>query len=174
MTDEYLHALLHTFAEMLPAFPDGRIDYTHATEAPILTCFVEHNGKILLLKRSEKVGMYRNKWNTVAGFLDEVQMPLWKKVMEELEEELGITPPLVQSLIRAEPYSVHDEAHGKTWHIFPVLALLHIEPEITLDWEHTEYVWIDPAEMEKYDHTPDLLNNWEHVQAARTRAPQGF
>ena len=67
----------------LPKFEDGRIDYTSSKKAPILLCFVKFQEKILLVKRSNKVGNYQGKWNVVAGFIDEPK-PLKEKVLEEL------------------------------------------------------------------------------------------
>lgn len=70
--------MMGNFAKILPHFPDGRIDYSHASKAPVVIIFVKHKGKILLLKRSSKVRAYKGKWQVVAGYLDEVK-PLREK-----------------------------------------------------------------------------------------------
>src|SRR3989338_9189804 len=87
----------------LPRFADGRIDYTHAAEAPVLNCFVLHKGKLLLLLRSGEVGWMKNRWHIVAGFLDE-ERTLREKIIEELEEELGIAEHSIADMAVGEPW----------------------------------------------------------------------
>lgn len=132
--------------ESLPKFMDGRIDYTDASKAPVLNCVVFHNGKVLILKRSDKVVNYKGKWNVVAGFLDE-RKPVEQFALEELSEELGITP---SELHVGRTYEVFDESAGKTWIVYPVLAVVE-SPEVTLDWEHSDFKWIEPSQVEDFD-----------------------
>ncbi len=94
-------------------------------------------------------------WNTVAGYLDEFK-PLEEKVCEELQEELGITADLIKQIKLGEPYEFNDKNINRTWIIFPVLVELSKEPIIKLNWEHTEYKWIDPADLKKFDIVPNL------------------
>ena len=91
------------FAKKLPKFPDGRIDYTHSETSLVLTVFIKYKDKILLLKRSDKVGTYKGKWNTVTGYIDEPK-PLIKKIIEEINEELGITEDNILSYSIGEPF----------------------------------------------------------------------
>ena len=139
----------------LSRFSDGRIDYSHADKAPVLVCFVRCNGKILLLKRSEKVRTYQGKWNTVTGYLDELQS-LRTKILKELHEELRIQEKDIVSLIFGKPYIFFDMSLQKTWIIHPALADLREVPSLVLDWEHTEYVWILPEELLHFDIVPRL------------------
>ncbi|RJQ15828.1 NUDIX domain-containing protein [Candidatus Woesearchaeota archaeon] len=138
----------------LPKFPDGRINYSNADTAVVLNCFVKFGDEILLLKRSDKVNAYKGKWNSIGGYLDE-PVSLRKKVLEELREELGIITN-IKSLSTAEPHTLVDKAINKTWIIFPVLVELSKKPEITLDWEHTDFVWIKPEQINDYDVVPDV------------------
>jgi isopentenyldiphosphate isomerase len=152
--------LLENFSEKLPHFPDGRIDYRTSSEAPVITCFVQYEGRILLLRRSDKVGTYRGMWNSVAGYIDEI-VPLQQKILEELREELGIREEDIAEIRIAAPYRSVDEAIDKTWIIFPCLTRLKILPQISLDWEHTQYRWISPEELEGYLIVPDLDKSLE-------------
>ncbi len=134
----------------LPKFEDGRIDYSNVSKAPVLLCFVRFQNKILLVKRSNKVGNYQGKWNVVAGFIDEPK-PLKDKVLEELQEELGIQDEQIDVMLFRDSYEVHDKNVNKTWIVYPVIVEMKNKPEITLDWEHTEFVWITPEEIKNYD-----------------------
>jgi len=149
-----IRPLLEQFSS-LPRFPDGRINYTGSDKALVLTCFVMYEDRILLLKRSDKVGSYRGKWNSVAGFVDE-PVPIEDKILEELREELGISPDMIGGIKVGKPYEFHDAYIKKTWLIIPCLARLEREQEIKLDWEHTDYAWIDPERIGYYDTVANL------------------
>ncbi len=146
----------------LPRFPDGRIDYSNSDKAPVVTCFVRFEDKILLLKRSKRVHTYQGKWHTVAGYIDEPK-PIRQKALEELEEELSIPSKDVSRFTAGEPYEFFDEGAKKSWIVHPVLVELKKKPEVRLDWEHTEFKWISPDEVEGYDTVPNLDESLRRV-----------
>lgn len=142
------------FDRALPHFPDGRINYTDALAAPVLTVFVLAQEQVLLLRRSMKVATYRGKWNTVAGYLDRVE-PLIEKVRGELREELGLRPRRSQIRL-GEPFAYTDASIARAWYIAPAVALYSRRPPIELDWEHTRAVWVSPGRLDAYDIVPGL------------------
>ncbi len=162
---------LEDFSELLPKFSDGRIDYTDSPEAPVIAVFVKHKGKILLLKRSDKVIAYGGKWHAIGGFLDEIR-PVREKVLEELKEELEIEEKSVLSINIGAHRKIADKNIGRTWIVYPVLAELKEEPEIKLDWEHTECKWIKPEELKDYDTTPQLGRIMESAIRAEEKSAQ--
>ena len=147
--------VIKEFSEKLPKFSDGRIDYSNTDKAPVLTCFVKYQDKILLLKRSDKVRVYQGLWNTVAGYLDDLKPPK-EKALEEVNEELGIKRNDILKISTGNPYKFHDKDVQKIWVIFPILVELKNKPMIKLDWEHTEYKWIKPNEINNHDVVPNL------------------
>ena len=147
--------MVREFAKKLPKFPDGRIDYTNSDTSLVITVFIKYKDKILILKRSNKVGVYQGKWNTVTGYLDEPKPPI-EKIMEEMREELGIGEKNILSYSLGEPFKFTDQKARKTWIVHPAKIELKNEPDIKLDWEHTEYKWIRPEELEKFDTVPNL------------------
>lgn len=149
-------------SKTLPKFPDGRINYSNSDIAPVITVFVKYKDKILLLKRSDKVKTYKGKWNTVAGYLDELK-PIKEKVLEELEEEVGIKEDAISAIQFGEPYKFVDEKINKTWIIFPILVELEEKVEIKLDWEHTEFKWVKKEELDNFDTVPNLDKSLESV-----------
>jgi len=160
--EEEILKLLRELAEKLPRFPDGRIDYSNSDVAPVITIFIRYGDKILLLRRSDKVGTYKGKWNTVAGYLDEVK-PIREKVLEELLEEVRIREDEVSSINFGESYEFVDQLISRTWIVYPVLVDLKERPEIKLNWEHEEYKWIDPKELKNYDTVPKLEESLKRV-----------
>jgi len=156
--EQQLQELIKHFSDILPHFPDGRIDYTHARTAPVLTIFITYDKKILLLKRSQHVHTYKEKWNTIAGYLDEPR-PLLEKIEEEIREEIGLKPTNIASYHLGESFSFTDKDLHMTWLVHPVIIQLNQPVHITLDWEHTEYAWIDPKKITKYDIVPNALKS---------------
>lgn len=150
----------------LPRFKDGRIDYSDTDYAPVIMAFVEYRGKILLLKRSDKVRTYKGKWNGVGGYLDEVR-PIREKILEELREELGVGEEMISAIYIGEAQEETDAGIGKVWLVAPALVKLKRAPQIKLDWEHTEYKWVYPEEIKGYDTVSGLEST---LSAALTAA----
>ena len=161
MNEKKILETIKGFDKKLPHFPDGRIDYSDSQIAPVVNIVVYWNDTILLLKRSEKVNSYKGKWNTLGGYLDEIR-PVQEKVFEELREELSIAHPDAE-ISFGESYEFHDESIGKIWIVCPVLCTFAEKPEIRIDWEHTEYRWIHPEEIERFDAVPRLKEIFQRL-----------
>ncbi len=144
-------------------FDDGRINYKACLEAPVVNIFVMYNNELLLVKRSHNVMAYQGKWNSVSWFLDE-KVSLEKKVHEELREELNIKPDIIQDMKVGKILILNDESIERKRIIFPVLITLSKQPDITLDKEHTEYLWINPAMMKSFDIIPRLEEVYDCVK----------
>ncbi|HWP58896.1 MAG TPA: NUDIX domain-containing protein [Candidatus Acidoferrales bacterium] len=153
MDEREIDRAIQDLAVKLPRFPDGRIDYSRSDLAFVISCFVKFEDKILLLKRSEKVRTYQGKWHTVAGYIDEPK-PLRQKALQELNEELGVSESDIARLAFGEPFEFYDPTILKTWRVHPVLAELARNVDIKLNWEHTEFLWVQPADIGKFDTVP--------------------
>ena len=162
MNEAKILDLLKKFSKKLPHFEDGRINYSDSDKAPVITVFVKYKDKILLLKRSNKVRTYQGKWNTIAGYLDEVK-PIKEKVLEELREEINVNEKDISDIKYGNSYKLNDSKINKIWIVHPVLVELKNKVEIKLDWEHTEYKWINPEELKKFDIVTDLDKSLRNV-----------
>lgn len=147
--------LIEKFGEGLPRFPDGRVDFSQAQAMPVVTCFLECQGKILLLKRSTKVRSYQGKWCGVAGFIDQAK-PIEEIVHAELRAELGLSPQDVESMALGQPYDFADATLGRSWRVHPMFVRLKGTPRIEIDWEHTDFEWVLPEDVSNYDTVPML------------------
>lgn len=167
MTDHEIDVdkLLQEFRH-LPRFPDGRIDFSQSEKAPVVTCFVRWQHRILLLKRSAAVRTYQGKWGTVAGYIDEPR-PVGEKALQELHEELGITSDQVSAVRVGSPYQFFDSEARKTWVVHPVMVELKEKAGLRLDREHTEYAWIRPQEIADYETVPMLDESLRRVTTGR-------
>lgn len=161
MNEQKILKIIERFGKELPKFADGRIDYSNSDVAPVITIFVKFKDKILLLKRSDRLRIYGGKWNTVAGYLDELK-PIPEKVLKEIREELGINEDDILSIHIGKSYEFLDTEINKAWNICPVLVELKNKPDIKLDWEHTEYKWIRPEDLGKFDIVPKLEKSFKN------------
>ena len=133
----------------LPRFKDGRINYTNSRRAPCLAVFVNFDKKILLLKRSEKVLVYKGMWSCLGGFIDNPNKTIREQVLEEINEELGITERDVLEIKEGKMWEFLDKEINRAWIQFPVLVILKRKPKIKLDWESTRYIWEKPEDIYK-------------------------
>lgn len=161
--EEEVHRLLQEFSNNLSHFSDGRIDYNDSKIAPVLTIFVTYHNNLLLLKRSRDVSTYKEKWNTVAGYLDNPNQSLFDKILEELKEELNISKDQISSYFIGKKYQFTDENNGRTWIVHPALVTLNEKPEIELNWEHTTYTWITADQIKEYDVVPNLKKSMKRT-----------
>ncbi len=159
-SDQKFLFFLEEIAKDLPRFRDGRINYKDSKKAAVVVCFVKVGKEILLLKRSDQVWTYKGKWNTVAGYLDEFK-PVKQKALEEIWEEIGVKESEVKALKQGKRFQF--SRNNTTWFVHPFLFELDRKPKIKLDFEHTEYVWIEPSELKKYDVVPNALESWRRV-----------
>jgi len=123
----------------------------------VVTCIIEYQGNILLLKRSQKVGTYKGLWGGVAGFVEEGEEP-YDTALKELHEEVGLSQENVRLGKKETPIKFTDVYEGRTyeWTIYPFLFHLIKKKDIRLDWEHTEFAWVAPKDLSRYPTVPHL------------------
>jgi 8-oxo-dGTP pyrophosphatase MutT (NUDIX family) len=123
----------------------------------VVTCLLEHDGKILLLKRSNLVGTYRGLWGGVAGYVEELEDP-YETAVKEIRQEAGIDLDTLELIRKGYPIEFSDKYEGRRydWIVYPFL--FHIEDKglVRIDWEHEEYRWVFPSEVRKLDTVPGL------------------
>ncbi len=159
MDEKDVIAKIKELGRKLPKFPDGRINYRDTDYAPVINVFIAYGDELLMFKRSDKVGTYKGKWNTVAGYLDRPE-PLRNKALGELREETGITIDDISLLIQGEPHEDYDEEIYKTWLVCPFLVELTKKPDVKLDFEHTECKWVKVNELHKLDLVPGMEQSY--------------
>jgi len=126
----------------------------------VVTAFVRCEGRLLLLRRSERVGSYRGRWAAVSGYLEDSE-PL-SQALREIAEETGIPAERLQLTARAAPLRVPAPERGTLWVVHPFLFdLARPIPEIQLDWESSELRWAAPEEIGRLDTVPRLMETWQ-------------
>jgi 8-oxo-dGTP pyrophosphatase MutT (NUDIX family) len=126
----------------------------------VVTCFLEHNGKILILRRSENVGTYRGKWAGISGYVETDPMT---QAYVELNEEAGLEKDDVVFVRAGKPVTITDKELDRQWIVHPFLFKVFDPKSIELDWEHTEDRWIDPDKLPDFDTVPALAEACKRV-----------
>lgn len=118
---------------------------------------VFHNGKILLLKRSEKANGDKYYYEFPGGGLEFRESPeeaLKREIMEEAGIEVEIISPL---------YTWNMMKNEET-EIIGITFLCRTENHsVILSNEHSEYVWTKYEEMDKLDIRPGILEDLKKV-----------
>lgn len=120
----------------------------------VVTAFVRYRGRILLLRRSERVGSYRGCWAGVSGFVEEVSAEA--QVWRELDEETGLGPAQLRLVVAAPPLPVDDDALGRHWLVYPFLFELMRQTRLRTDWEHDSWRWVRPEALAALPTVPRL------------------
>lgn len=129
----------------------------------IVTAFIEYHGKILLLRRSQKVKTMKGKWAGVSGYIENSEAPV-RRALAEIQEETGLANENIEILEEGKPLEAADNMRPDniTWVVHPFYFRANTD-EIRLDWEHDAYKWINPAEIENYDTVPRLKEAFDRV-----------
>jgi 8-oxo-dGTP pyrophosphatase MutT (NUDIX family) len=123
----------------------------------VVTCILEHDGKILLLKRSNQVGTYRGLWGGVAGYVEELEEP-YDTAIKEIRQEVGIEVDALELVRKGNPIEFSDTYDGRryNWIVYPFLFHIQSKELVQIDWEHEEYRWVHPSEVRKLETVPGL------------------
>ena len=127
----------------------------------VVTVFLTHRSKILVLKRSREVGTYKGHWAGVSGYL-ESEDPL-KQAYSEMAEEVGLSKQDVTLVKAGKPLEIVDDAQNRAWRVHPFLFSVHEPDTIRLDWENIEMRWILPEEIDQLKTVPALKETLERV-----------
>ena len=121
----------------------------------IVTSFLINSEEILLLKRSERVKSMKNLWAGISGIIENDEEVI-KRAKIEIFEEVGIEESDITLmkegnviLIESPQYTNHQ------WEVYPFLFSCDSR-EIKLNWENSEFRWIDINEVNRFTTVPSL------------------
>ena len=127
----------------------------------VVTSFLQHDGKILILKRSEKVGTHQGRWAGISGYLEKKEEPL-VRALTEIKEDVDLPSDQVELVRAGEPIGIPDAENDVFWVVHPRLFNVR-SVDLKTDWEHTEHKWIEPEELVKYRTVPALNETLQKV-----------
>ncbi len=134
--------------------------FLHLTEKNVVTCFLESQGEILILQRSDKVGSYQGRWAGVSGYVESTPD---EQALTEIGEEVGLGGEDIKLLKKGKPLSMEDEKLGVRWIVHPYLFHISDRDKVRIDWEHKETKWIKPGALASYQTVPMLKETLARV-----------
>ena len=127
----------------------------------VVTSFLQHNGRVLILKRSPEVSTHRGEWAGVSGSID-AGTPL-EQAIQEIREETGLENAEFAFVRSGRPLDIAEPESDVVWRVHSFLFSVHDPARIRLNWEHTESRWVDPAELDRPGTVPRLKDVWEQL-----------
>ena len=125
----------------------------HSTK--IVTSFIRNNDKLLILKRSKKVKSMKGLWAGISGIIENNEIPL-QRAKIEIFEEVGITEEKIKLIKSAKEMRINAPQYkNHEWEVFPFLFESE-KPDVSLNWENSEFRWIEVQELKNYNTVPSL------------------
>jgi len=122
----------------------------------IVTSFIKNDDKILILKRSDKVKSMKCLWAGVSGIIEKNDTTPLERAKIEIFEETGINEKEIELLKSIEQIKIESAQYkNHEWNIFPFLFKAK-NPEIKLNWENSDFNWIEPIQIKNYETVPEL------------------
>ena len=121
----------------------------------IVTSFIKDNDKFLILKRSDQVKTMKGLWAGISGIIERNEEPLTRAKIE-IFEELGLDEEQIKLVKTADEMRiVSPQYQNHEWEVYPFLFEVK-NPQIKLNWENSEYKWINTDEVTNYETVPSL------------------
>lgn len=116
--------------------------------------------RILVVRRSQRVGSYQTKWAGISGFVEEGVTPD-EQAFTEIREETGLQREQVQMRRRGAVVEYEDAAIGRRWFVHPYFFDVLAPDAIQTDWEATEMRWVAPSELSQLETVPKLQEAYD-------------
>jgi len=123
----------------------------HKKLSMVVTSVLKNQNEVLVLRRSMKVKTMQEKWAGVSGYLEKNE-DLLSRALTEIYEETQINKDdlTLRKIFNKLNVQIHDE------------LMITIQPfcfvsktrKVILDWEHSDYCWINYNEMGNFDFVP--------------------
>lgn len=120
------------------------------TDFKVVTCYLEHEGKFLIVKRS-KDEVYPSQWCAPGGKMEPGENKR-QALVREIKEETGINLDKHKLEFIKTVFVRYPEFD----YVFSMFRInLEKKPDIHIDDEQQDYAWVTPQEALSYDLVPD-------------------
>ncbi|PSQ41250.1 initiation factor 2B [Halobacteriales archaeon QS_9_68_42] len=127
-------------------------------ERSVVTCFLRHGTEVLLVRRSNAVGFYREQWGGVSGYAEGTPGAAARR---EIDEEVGLLEA-VEFVRSADAFEMEDEDRGTRWLVHPFLfdcSSTAVDP----NKEIADHEWVQPPEILDRATVPRLWDTYRAV-----------
>ena len=122
--------------------------------AAVVTAFLRHRGRVMLVQRSQRVGTYPGRWSAISGYLED-STPLMQ-ARREIREETGLLDEDVHLVASGEPLMIEAPELDRVWIVHPFLFDVDDPSKVQLDWENEQVNWVEPEALSAYPTVPRL------------------
>lgn len=129
------------------------IDSNHNNPSMVVTSVLKNQNEVLVLRRSIKVKTMQEKWAGVSGYLEKNE-DLLSRALTEIYEETGINKD--ELILRKIFNQLNVQIHDEMLIIIQPFGFVSNTRKVVLDWEHSDYAWINHREMDNFDFVPRL------------------
>lgn len=134
---------------------DGGINFSGAPFVPVVLCAVQHQDRLLLVKRSSSLRNAGGKWSFISGYVDKPRTIAWH-AQQELQDEAGIYVPQPEITVRGS-YMLKNSQQPRTHIVWMCHVLLRERLEPKLDHSELEdATWVHPEALPSFDILDDL------------------
>jgi uncharacterized protein len=128
----------------------GRVDLPDVNAVPVVTAVLRHRGRVLLVRRSRRVGSFRGRWSAISGYIEGHEDPR-ERALQEIREETRIAGARLRRSGR--PVITRDGNRAYVVHPF----LFDVPGRrVSLDWENVAFRWIAPNRIDSFRTVPRL------------------
>jgi nicotinamide-nucleotide amidase len=121
---------------------------------PIVTCFIESENKILIVRRSGRVGTYQGQWAGISGYIENNKPE--EQALLEIKQETGLDSKDVKLINSGQTLEVLDEKLKIKWVVHPFLFYVRNQDKLKLNAENVESRWVTPEELDNFNTVPKL------------------
>jgi 8-oxo-dGTP pyrophosphatase MutT (NUDIX family) len=121
--------------------------------------------RVSVFHRSSAVNTYPNLWAACSGSIETDDASPLAAAQRELHEETTLAPPDIELLKAGKSFELVDDKYNTLWTIYPFVWRIvarkgetdeELQKKVTIDWEHTEYKFVRPEEVENLDTVDNL------------------
>ncbi len=129
-----------------------RLELTHAIAVKVQ---IWREGKLLIIKRAPDDDYYAGFWDVPGGSLHKGET-IEQGLRRETLEEAGI------EISRLRPLTTWSHGAGDEFELGVSYLATSEADSVTLSEEHTDFVWVGPNDISRYDFPPNLAKeiNW--------------
>ena len=128
-------------------------DQSNKKTSIVVTSVLKNQNEVLVLRRSMKVKTMQEKWAGVSGYLEKNE-DLLSRALIEIYEETRINKD--ELILRKIFNQFGVQIHNELMIIIQPFCFVSNTRNVVLDWEHSDYYWMNKKEMDNFEFVPRL------------------